>query len=277
MTSPYSNVAIIIGAMKAGTGSLFDALSQHPQICGAPIKEPEFFSEHQTDSSVFDDYLDVWPRFDPSRHLWRLEASTGYTKWPVEVGVAERMSELLSHPRLFYVVRDPIDRIKSHCAFVKLRTHEEVDPTDESVVQVSNYGRQLEPYVREFGRESISVVTLDDLKREPQQVLDRCFAHLELESIPVSVQARNVTSEQSTTRLHVWLSRYPRLRARLRAGLPAGVKASASRATRAALPTTAAVPPTISEALAAEIRGRLSADISRFGSEFGVDVAAWGF
>ena len=32
--------AFIIGAMKSGTTSLFEILSQHPQVCPSKIKEP---------------------------------------------------------------------------------------------------------------------------------------------------------------------------------------------------------------------------------------------
>ena len=35
--------AFIIGAMKAGTTSLFEILSQHPQVCPSKTKEPDYF------------------------------------------------------------------------------------------------------------------------------------------------------------------------------------------------------------------------------------------
>ncbi len=44
---PKDAHVMIIGAMKAGTSSLYDYLLEHPAICPAVTKEPEFFSEHQ--------------------------------------------------------------------------------------------------------------------------------------------------------------------------------------------------------------------------------------
>ncbi|RLA93238.1 MAG: hypothetical protein DRG83_21265, partial [Deltaproteobacteria bacterium] len=35
----------VVGAMKAGTTSLYYLLKQHPQIYMSPVKEPHFFSK----------------------------------------------------------------------------------------------------------------------------------------------------------------------------------------------------------------------------------------
>src|SRR5437763_1253010 len=34
---------LIIGAPKAGSTALHDALARHPQLCASPIKEPKYF------------------------------------------------------------------------------------------------------------------------------------------------------------------------------------------------------------------------------------------
>ena len=39
--------ALIIGAMKCATTSLFAYLAEHPAIAPSTVKEPEFFSRHQ--------------------------------------------------------------------------------------------------------------------------------------------------------------------------------------------------------------------------------------
>src|SRR3954469_11077337 len=85
-TIPSDGHAIIIGAMKGGTSSFYNYLIQHPQICGARAKEPEFFSEHQLHKVRCDRYSDLWD-FDAEKHRIALEASTGYTKYPLEPNV----------------------------------------------------------------------------------------------------------------------------------------------------------------------------------------------
>ena len=35
----------ILGAQKGGSSSLFEFMREHPQLCGARKKEPQFFSQ----------------------------------------------------------------------------------------------------------------------------------------------------------------------------------------------------------------------------------------
>ncbi len=47
-----NNFALIIGAMKCGTTSLFSYLAQHPEISACQPKEPDFFSYDDHDSTT---------------------------------------------------------------------------------------------------------------------------------------------------------------------------------------------------------------------------------
>src|SRR3954463_14010007 len=98
--------------MKSGTSSFYRYLSQHPQICQAKVKEPEFFSEHQAHKHLCDKYSDLW-EFDPDRHRIALEASTGYTKFPSEPNVPRNIFEYGLRPKMIYCVRNPFERIIS--------------------------------------------------------------------------------------------------------------------------------------------------------------------
>ena len=55
-------------------------------------------------------YEDLWD-FDPDRHRYAMEASTGYTKWG-ERGAAEQIHAYGLRPKLVYVIRDPFERIE---------------------------------------------------------------------------------------------------------------------------------------------------------------------
>ncbi len=72
---PRDAYAMIIGAMKCGTTSLYDYLQGHPEICSAITKEPEFFSENQDHGVQVKNYSDLFS-FDNSIHKYTLEAST---------------------------------------------------------------------------------------------------------------------------------------------------------------------------------------------------------
>ena len=113
---PGDRYALIIGAMKCATTSLFAYLAEHPAIAPATVKEPEFFSKHQghrVDVARYEALFD----FDPDRHRYAMEASTGYTKHG-ERGAAAAMHAYGIRPRLVYVVRDPFARIESHYNFM---------------------------------------------------------------------------------------------------------------------------------------------------------------
>ncbi len=82
MPRPPTRFGLIIGAMKSGTTSLFELLAQHPQISASAEKEPSFFNR-DSDDDEWRRYTDLW-RWDPSRHLIALEASTSYSKSPLD-------------------------------------------------------------------------------------------------------------------------------------------------------------------------------------------------
>jgi hypothetical protein len=104
---------IVIGAMKAGTTSLYHYLRHHEQVFMPKVKELDFFVEEMN-----------WPRGihwytqqfagAAAGVLASGEASTSYSKYPQHAGVPERMAATVPDVKLLYVVRDPIARIRSH-------------------------------------------------------------------------------------------------------------------------------------------------------------------
>ena len=106
---------LLIGAQKCGTSSLFHLLVTHPDILPSTKKEPEFFSRSQGHrKNDILEYTDLWPGRDKVPGAYLLEASTGYTKYPEEIGVAQRIFEADIDPHFIYVTRDPFKRIESH-------------------------------------------------------------------------------------------------------------------------------------------------------------------
>ena len=80
---------LIVGAMKAGTTTLYRDLSGHPGIYLPEEKEPETLVRFGNDeAAILRDYKSLLGR-SPKGALTG-EASTVYTKRPLHEGVAER-------------------------------------------------------------------------------------------------------------------------------------------------------------------------------------------
>ncbi len=126
----------LVGAMKAGTTSLADALSHHPQVHLSPIKEPHFFleklppifyrpSKFYSEEEYFNTYflspmhiahvtkLENYHRlFDENgnaKHF--MDASTMYLHAP---GAAKKIHDYNPQAKIIIITRDPLQRSFSH-------------------------------------------------------------------------------------------------------------------------------------------------------------------
>jgi hypothetical protein len=88
--------------------------------------------------------------------------------------------------RLIYVVRHPIERMKSH--YVQLRVLGlEGDPIEKALaanpvyLSSSRYASQIEHYLEHFAREQLLVITAEQLRSERQQTLRRVLTFLGVE------------------------------------------------------------------------------------------------
>jgi sulfotransferase family protein len=159
---------LVIGAMKAGTTSLFHYLRAHPQVAMSPLKEVDFFVEEGNWGRGFPWYLRQFDSADP-RVIAIGEASTSYTKYPRFTGVPARIASLLPDVRLIYLLRDPVERIRSHYEH-RLSVGTERAPLEEAIrtepiyLTISRYAAQLDQYRDYFSGDRILLVTSEDLR-----------------------------------------------------------------------------------------------------------------
>lgn len=194
---PPETFAILIGAMKAGTTTLFHRLAQHPQIAPSRRKEPDFFSQDAWPRSLAD-YQTLWPDWDPDEHHVALEASTTYTKRPRRPAIAPRVAQLVDEHgidvRFIYSLRDPLDRIRSHMTHALAGNDPDAHhlagirrgSVEGHTLEVSMYARQLDPYVEHFDRDRIHLVRFEALVEDPDPVLASIarFLDVDLDRLP---------------------------------------------------------------------------------------------
>ena len=156
--------AIVIGAMKSGTTSLFKWLSGVRGITVSCQKDTKYFLNGPQGGNYakgLDWYADQF--LDDSETIWRIEASTHYSKYPDYKGVPKRISESLAKPKLIYTVRNPVERSLSHF-FHNLIVDGTVTNINASLAcfeckyfYYSDYALQLTQYFKYFGRDTFFI------------------------------------------------------------------------------------------------------------------------
>ena len=157
---------MIIGAMKAGTSSLFRYLESHPEIVPSSVKETDFFfsgTNYERGQKYYESLFQ-----GEGKHA--LEASPNYTKRHIRPGMPEKIHALMPALKMVFVARDPIDRLVSH--YVHNLDHgrerrsfsEAVLEPDSNYLQTSRYFFQLEAFLDYFPREQLLVIESEKLR-----------------------------------------------------------------------------------------------------------------
>ena len=163
---------VLIGAMKSGTTTLHWYLREHPDVFMATPKEPNFFNDHWHRGLGW--YERLFARAGAAAA--RGEASVRYASYPADPECPSRMASVIPDVRLLYVVRDPIDRMRSHylhevAALRERRPVERALRENPIYLDLSRYATQLERYLDHFPREQLLVVRAEDLFTDPSVVL----------------------------------------------------------------------------------------------------------
>jgi len=198
------HLVLIVGAMKAGTTTLFDHLAEHPQVCGCYPKEPGFFAFDDVFAHGSDWYEGLFA-FDIAHHKVALDGSTDYAKWPHCDGVLDRVSNFGANPKLIYLMRHPLRRIESHAKHVQFARRElgmRVSPRDDHSLDfgvsdvsldISRYGQQLDRYQEKIAKGDMLLLTLEEMSANPKATLIKVCEFLDLDSkaLKEDFEARN--------------------------------------------------------------------------------------
>jgi Sulfotransferase family len=192
---PASRHFIIIGAMKAGTTTLFELLANHPALCGtwahlpgvSFTKEVNYFTRQYRSGDTPLHYDWRFP-FDTKRHAWTLDASPNYAKWPRSKGVPERIAALGAETKLAYILREPVARIESHMAHL---LHRKGRASLGQCIRTSSYALQLDKFVPHIERDDILLLDFEQLRRNPDAVVAQVCDFLGIGYVPGSSIVHN--------------------------------------------------------------------------------------
>lgn len=218
---------LIIGAMKAGTTSLYRYLKQHPQVFMSPIKEPNFFA---LEGEILDDprvtvtdlesYAALFDGVTDERAIG--EASVRYL---YAEKAAERIHHHIPEANLLVVLRNPVERAFSAYVYQFSRGSDllphfgqALEAESERIAQdfdcwwhyksMGFYHRQLQQYYRYFDPQRIKICLFEDLCEQPDAVLTDIFdfLHIDPSFQPNMKQQHNTTRVPQNRFIHSFLT-----------------------------------------------------------------------
>jgi hypothetical protein len=280
--------ALIIGAMKSGTTSLFEYLCEHPQVARSQMKEPAFFRRMSRWKKGWAWYEKLWD-WNPDVHEIALEASTAYTRAPGFEGIPARIATGMDQRefKFIYVMRDPLERIESQynhgvCDgwYDPPPTSDDPIPLDDRLIDPSRYAFQLDQYMEFFSPEDFFLVTFEELRDEPTRVVEDIVRFLGLDDTYrfTTLEHRYNASQGRRKKLRAWtrfkktkvgffLVNYLAMRF-----LPRRLRHLGRRVfEREAVTEPFQLSPAQRQALSDD----LSADIRRLANNYGVDIHRW--
>ena len=161
---------LIIGAQKAGTTSLHGHLARHPGLFLSDPKEPWFFSKENRWGRGWDWYRGL---FAGGAGKVCGEASANYAIDVDAPHAPERIARHLPGVKLIYLVRDPVERVRSAWLW-----HRRVVPgyepdfavavrTQPFLIAASLYRRQLARFRAVVPDDRIKVLFLEEFAADP--------------------------------------------------------------------------------------------------------------
>jgi hypothetical protein len=263
---------LVIGVPKAGTGSLFGYLAQHPDICPADEKEVGYFNYYnpqrgQGPVPPLSEYRRHFAHCGDARYAFEATPTYSYGGRPV----IEAVKEVLDRPRIILSLRNPVDRLWSAYTFQRelgnlgrfadfdeyLAACESRSPDGSDLVPrdhlhglyIGYYARYVPLWLEAFGND-LRVIFAEGFRHDPHAVVSELCRWLEVDTSVVpslDLAPRNTTNHPRSVRA-AHLAYSVKRAAERRGLLPSRVKESLRSAYQRA---NAGKPP---EAMADDVR-----------------------
>ncbi|MEM9375431.1 MAG: sulfotransferase, partial [Pseudomonadota bacterium] len=196
---------IVIGAMRAGTTTIYELMRATNVVSVARMKETDFFLESKFDRGL--PWLNGQYE-DLSKPL--IDVSPNYSKVFVFPGVAERIYKTCPNAKLVYILRDPVKRALSEYRHLAAMGYDLAMPDKveagigKSATDCSLYHAQLQPYLEHWSMDQIEIVEFEDLVEDQWGTLARLFDRLDLPAFSVDAEAVHTNSSDQLQKVPAW-------------------------------------------------------------------------
>ncbi|HRI20853.1 MAG TPA: sulfotransferase, partial [Panacibacter sp.] len=186
--------SFIIGVQKAGTTTLDDWLSQHPQVyCYDSLKDVHLFGV--LDNAAIEKKLLQEPSVYQGEPVV-LQSAVNYIFYPQ---LLKAIKDRNSAARLIVILRNPVGRAISAYAYFKKMLREKrtireallytplqtwafsKDNNDFTYIEHGWYYRQIKACLEYFSREQLLVLDYDDLVSRPDMLTKKIFSFLQID------------------------------------------------------------------------------------------------
>jgi hypothetical protein len=224
---------ICIGAQKAGTTTLADIISRHPDIYIPPIKETKYFlfdEDYQKGKTFYDSYFKT---LGNQKAIG--EVDPDYLLFPIS---AQRIADTLGKDiRLIVILRNPADRAYSHYLMTKKkglepfefekaleeeknRKHNIREQKIFAYLERGYYGKQISEFLKVFPKENFLFLTFeDDLINNKVQTIESVQNFLNVAIMPLDLNVHSNEAGEAVNEKLRDLVRRPNFAKRLLKGL----------------------------------------------------------
>lgn len=177
---------IIFGAIKSGTGALYQYLQHHPEIFMSSVKEPRYFTKGNESFNKknykenINEYLRYFDGVKKEKAIG--EASSNYINSQI---AAVRIKNLLPDVRLIASLRNPVDRAVAHYRMMN-RNVEVLDienirkGKEKGWATTSLYYNKLKLYFELFQEEQIKILIVEHWKKDVANTLKELYTFLDV-------------------------------------------------------------------------------------------------
>ncbi len=198
----------LIGVQKAGTTTLDDWLSQHPDIyCYDSLKDVHLFYRFKTKEEMEKRMALETPAYKGEKII--LQSAVNYVFYE---SMLQGIQAHFPKAKLLLILRNPADRaISAYQYFCKMnresRTMEAAltytpkdctsfnhDNSDFTYIEHGFYGKQVQTVLKYFPKEQLLLLDYDDLRSRPQYLMQQIANFLEVdENFVPDFSPKNVT------------------------------------------------------------------------------------
>jgi sulfotransferase family protein len=216
---------LIAGTAKAGTTSLHDYLSQHPDVYMSTFKEPNYF----VPGYAYDDWTKYLALFADARGEKAVgESSTGYLQCEESPAL---IKSALGNVKIILMLRNPARRAASLYWWMVREGYEDAPSFAKALeleparMQSRNfketspelyvwyfycatglYSEQVRRFLETFGSENVRIYLFEEFARDPLAICREIFDFLEVDpTFKPTIAVHNEARIPASARLQFWL------------------------------------------------------------------------